>query len=337
MSPRGRPPRQIVYERLDTQIEELWQRMGGLPSPAESTDIWRDIWYQEAHHSTAIEGNTLVLKQVEALLAEGLAVGDKQLREYMEVRGYADAAKWVYGQAIEPGDWSDGKLISVTEVRRVHEMAMTPLWDIEPHPDSTPSESPGAFREHDIQPFTGGMTPPSWVEIPAEMNDWLDHANSLRTRTPSFPEEIAITHCRFEQIHPFLDGNGRAGRLLLNLVLVRLGYPPAIIYKNQRSAYLAALRRSDQGDPGALGEFIARAILDNLYKFIVPAVAGPARLVPIAALANRRINASALRAAAVRGRLQATKGPDGQWRSTRNWVNRYLSTRYRRNQPPGQG
>jgi len=311
--------------------------MGGLPSPAESTDIWRDIWYQEAHHSTAIEGNTLVLKQVEALLAEGLAVGDKQLREYMEVRGYADAAKWVYGQAIEPGDWSDGKLISVTEVRRVHEMAMTPLWDIEPHPDSTPSESPGAFREHDIQPFTGGMTPPSWVEIPAEMNDWLDHANSLRTRTPSFPEEIAITHCRFEQIHPFLDGNGRAGRLLLNLVLVRLGYPPAIIYKNQRSAYLAALRRSDQGDPGALGEFIARAILDNLYKFIVPAVAGPARLVPIAALANRRINASALRAAAVRGRLQATKGPDGQWRSTRNWVNRYLSTRYRRNQPPGQG
>ncbi len=337
MSPRGRPPRQIVYERLDTQIEELWQRMGGLPSPAESTDIWRDIWYQEAHHSTAIEGNTLVLKQVEALLAEGLAVGDKQLREYMEVRGYADAAKWVYGQAIEPGDWSDGKLISVTEVRRVHEMAMTPLWDIEPHPDSTPSESPGAFREHDIQPFTGGMTPPSWVEIPAEMNDWLDHANSLRTRTPSFPEEVAITHCRFEQIHPFLDGNGRAGRLLLNLVLVRLGYPPAIIYKNQRSAYLAALRRSDQGDPGALGEFIARAILDNLYKFIVPAVAGPARLVPIAALANRRINASALRAAAVRGRLQATKGPDGQWRSTRNWVNRYLSTRYRRNQPPGQG
>lgn len=143
-----------------------------------------------------------------------------------------------------------------------------------------------------------------------------------------------MVHCRFEQIHPFLDGNGRAGRLLLNLLLVRLGYPPAIIFKNQRTAYLAALRRADQGEPGALGEFIARAILDNLYKFIVPAVAGPARLVPIAALANKRINANALRAAAVRGRLQATKGPDGQWRSTRNWVNRYLSLRNRRNQTP---
>lgn len=330
MSPRGRPSRQIIYERLDTQIDELWGRIGGLPSPAEATGIWRDIWYQEAHHSTAIEGNTLVLKQVEALLAEGRAVGDKQLREYMEVRGYADAAKWVYDQAIEPGTWSHGSLICLAEVRRVHEAAMTPVWDVEPHPESTSAESPGSFREHEIQRFPGGMMPPSWVEVPAAMSDWLDQANGLRARTPRFPEEIAMVHCQFEQIHPFLDGNGRAGRLLLNLLLVRLGYPPAIIFKNQRSAYLTALRRADQGEPGALGEFIARAILDNLYRFVMPAVAGPARLVPIAALANRRINATALRTAAVRGRLQATKGPDGQWRSTRNWVDHYLSTRYGR-------
>jgi hypothetical protein len=330
VSPRGRPSRLVIYERLDMQIQELWERMGGLPSPAEATDIWRNIWYQEAHHSTAIEGNTLVLKQVEALLAEGRAVGDKQLKEYMEVRGYADAARWVYGQAIEPGDWSDGSHVSLTEVRRVHEMAMTPVWDIEPHPEAREAESPGSFREHNIQPFPGGMAPPPWVEVPAEMKDWLDQTNSLRARTPRFPEQVAVMHCRFEQIHPFLDGNGRAGRLLLNLVLVRLGYPPAIIYKNQRAAYLRTLRRADQGEPGALGEFLARAILDNLYKFVVPAVAGPARLVPIAALASRKISANALRAAAVRGRLQATKGPDGQWRSTRNWVNKYLSTRHRR-------
>jgi hypothetical protein len=104
---RGRPPCAQVYERLRVQVGELHGRLGGLPSPLEAQGIWRDIWLEEAHHSTAIEGNTLVLKQVEALLAEGRAVGDKQLREYMEVRGYADAAKWVYDQAIEPGAWSD--------------------------------------------------------------------------------------------------------------------------------------------------------------------------------------------------------------------------------------
>lgn len=69
----------------------------------EAEHIWTDIWLKEAHHSTALEGNTLVLKQVELLLSEGLAVGNKELREYNEVKGYADAANWVYRQAIAPG------------------------------------------------------------------------------------------------------------------------------------------------------------------------------------------------------------------------------------------
>ena len=333
MSPRGRPSREDVYTRLDTQIAELWQRMGGLPNPLEAADIWKGIWYEEAHHSTALEGNTLVLKQVEVLLAEGRAVGDKQLKEYMEVRGYADAAEWVYGQAIEPGDWSGKGVITLTEVRRVHEMAMRPVWDVAPHPHASEAEAPGSYRQHDIHPFPGGMRPPPWIDVPAQISDWVEQARRLEARSPDFPERVAEAHCRFEQVHPFLDGNGRTGRLVLNLILVRLGYPPVIIYKNQRERYLQALRRGDAGELGTLGEFIARAILDNLYRFIVPAVAGPARLVPIAALATKDLNAGALRTAAVRGALQATKGSDGQWRSSRNWVEDYKQTRHRRRKP----
>ena len=329
-SRRGRPPRRDVYARLDTQIGELWNHLGGLPRRLEAEGIWRGIWLEEAHHSTAIEGNTLVLKQVEALLGEGRAVGDKELREYMEVRGYANAADWVYGRAIEPGEWSDDERISITEVRYVHREAMEAVWDVAPHPDAGPREGPGAFRQHDIQPFPGGMVPPPWSDVPALMNDWVREASGLRPAVADFPEDVARLHCRFERIHPFLDGNGRTGRLVLNLLLVRLGYPPAIIYKNQRGRYLDALRRADQGDAGALGELIARAILDNLYKFVIPSVAGPARLVPLVALADERITASALRNAANRGRLQATRGADGHWRSSRNWVEDYLEARYDR-------
>jgi hypothetical protein len=75
----------------------VFDGLGGLPSPVDAEGIWRRIWLEETHHSTAIEGNTLVLKQVEQLLAEGRAVGNKELAQYMEVRGYADAANWVYG------------------------------------------------------------------------------------------------------------------------------------------------------------------------------------------------------------------------------------------------
>ena len=140
---RGRPSRATVYARLESAIEELRARLGGLPSPKESETIWSDIWHLEAHHSTALEGNTLVLREVEELLERGRAVGAKPLKEYMEVKGYADAAKWVYGQARQPDPWSDGGLITLNEVRRIHHMAMTPVWDVAPHPDAGPEEGPG--------------------------------------------------------------------------------------------------------------------------------------------------------------------------------------------------
>jgi hypothetical protein len=330
-SGRGRPTRAAIYERLRVQIDELRDRLGGLPSHEEADDIWRGIWLEEAHHSTAIEGNTLVLKQVEQLLNEGRAVGNKELREYMEVRGYADAANWVYGQALNPGAWSSGELLSLTELRNVHRLALTPAWDVAPHPSAGASERPGSFREHDIRQFPSGMRPPPWPEVPAMVSDWIGEVQTLTLEREGVdPEALARVHARFEQIHPFLDGNGRAGRLVLNLILVRLGYPPAIVFKGDRRRYLAALGSADRGDYGPLGELLARAILDNLHKFVAPAVAGPSRLVPLPALASERISANALRVAATRGRLNASKASDGTWRSTRAWVDEYLAGRYER-------
>ncbi|HEX6205884.1 MAG TPA: Fic family protein [Solirubrobacterales bacterium] len=328
---RGRPPREAVYNRLRVQIGELRERLGGLPSPEEAEGIWRGIWLEEAHHSTAIEGNTLVLKQVETLLEEGKVAGNKELGEYLEVRGYADAASWVYGQGIKPDGWSSGRLITLSEVREVHSLAMTPVWDVAPHPQATAKERPGSFREHDIEPFPGGMRPPEWTQVPILIRDWVGDAQALRkVEGGEIPEALARLHARFEQVHPFLDGNGRAGRLLLNLLLIRLGFPPAIIYKGNRARYLAAMRRADQEDFGPLGEFLARAILDNLHKFVVPAIAGPARLVPLPALATETLSANALRVAATRGRLKAAKAPDGTWRSSTAWVQEYEASRYKR-------
>ncbi len=247
------------------------------------------------------------------------------------MRGYADAANWVYGHGIRPGDWQGGDLVSLAEVREIHSLAMTPVWDVAPRPQATPREAPGSFREHDIEPFPAGMQPPEWTEVPVLMRDWLADAQALTgTGELDIAEALAGLHARFEQIHPFLDGNGRAGRLLLNILLIRLGYPPAIIYKGDRARYLAALRRADDGEPGPLGELLARAILDNLYKFVVPAVAGPARLVPLPALATEKLSANALRVAAVRGRLKAAKAADGTWRSSTAWVEEYVASRYKR-------
>lgn len=329
--PRGRPSRVTVYQRLEEAVAELRERLGGLPTPAEAEDIWADIWHQEAHNSTAIEGNTLVLREVERLLEDGKAVGSKPLRDYMEVRGYGDAAHWVYGQALEPGEWNNGELLTLHEVRSVHHMAMTPVWTVDPHPHATDAEEPGCFRRHEIAQFSGGMKPPPWNEIDSLMRQWTDDVNTLRHPTEEpFPEALARAHNAFERIHPFLDGNGRTGRLLLNLLLGRLGYPPAIIYKRDREKYLKAMRRADSDDYGPLGELIARSVTANLHRFVIPAVAGPARVVPLAALSAQDLSENALRVAAIRGRLRAVKGDDGIWRSNKNWVDQYRANRYKR-------
>jgi Fic family protein len=325
----GRPTREEIYDRLDEAFAELRERMGGLPNPVEADGIWTSIWHQEAHNSTAIEGNTLVLRQVERLLDDGVAVGDKELKEYLEVQGYATAARWVYGQALEPGAWTSGALLTLTEVRQVHQMALGPVWDVAPHPNATERETPGSFREHEIRAFPGGMTPPPWTEVPSSIRTWLDGLKRIPNAARPI-EALAQSHFEFERIHPFLDGNGRAGRLLLNLLLVRLGYAPAIIFKRDRAKYLNALRSADKGDIGPLGEMLARAVLDNLYRFIVPAVAGPNRLVPLAALTSDTLTEGALRVAANRGRLRAQKGADGHWRSTRAWLDEYVASRHKR-------
>jgi len=331
MSTTGRRTRSALYERLHAQLAELRAQLGGLPAPHEARAIWHDIWLDETHHSTAIEGNTLVLKQVRRLLDEGRAVGNKELREYMEVRGYADAAEWVYRHGVEPASWSGDALVTLTELRHVHAIALGPVWDVAPHPEAGADERPGSFRRHDIESFPGGMKPPSWTDVPVRIDDWLADARALRRLdAPHLPAELAWLHARFEQVHPFFDGNGRTGRLLLNLLLVRLGYPPAIIRKADRARYLAALEHADEGDCGPLGEFLARAILDNLHRFLLPAVAGSEQLVPLPALVREQLSANALRVAAVRGRLEAVKGRDGVWRSSRTWVDDYVATRYRR-------
>lgn len=328
MPPRGRPSREDVLAALDRAVADLG-KVGGLPAPVEAEGIWEGIWYEETHHSTALEGNTLVLKEVKRLLAEGKAVGAKELREYLEVQGYANAAEWVYAQAVERGDWSMGKAISLTELREIHRRVVEPVWIQFPPENLHPGEGPGALRRHDIRQFARGMRPPPFPEVPGLVSDWLGRANGAAPGDRHPMLHVADVHAHFERIHPFRDGNGRTGRLALNLILVRHGYPPAVIHKRDRMRYLNALARSDRGDPGPLAEIVARSVTHSINRFLLPGLAGPHRLLPLTALADAALSHNALALAAKRGRLQAVRKTD-QWYSTKQWVREYKASRYRR-------
>lgn len=294
-------------------------RLGGLPSSDEAGDIWNAIWLEEAHHSTALEGNTLELHQVRELLANGRAVGSKSLREYLEVEGFSKASRWVYAQAINSHDDAT-KLVTLAEVRHIHMLVVGDEWSV-----LEPGRDAGAFRSHDVQQFTSGMTPPPAWTVGSAMTDF-----SARLGAGPADEHpliwVARMHAEFERIHPFRDGNGRTGRLLANLLLVRLGYPPAIILKRERARYLTALARADQGDPRPLTLMMVRAAKTNLDRFIYPSVAGPAKLVPLTALATGDRPFGALKAAAIRNRLKH-RVLNGTIYSSKNWLDDYYKTK----------
>jgi Fic family protein len=318
-----------LYRAVDEALGDL-RRVGGLPNPAEADSIWRGIWHEETHNSTAIEGNTLALRQVAMLLEHGLAVGDKELREYLEVTAYGEAAQWVYEQATGAGDWQGDSIITLTELRHVHRLVVERVWAESPPPELHPAEGPGSFRHHEIAAFAAGMQPPPFITVPGLIDDWL-HAVQLGPRADEhLMEHLASMHVRFESIHPFRDGNGRTGRLLMNLMLVRRGFPPAIIYNRDRPKYIAALNQADRRrNIGPLAALIARSVKDGVDRFLLPELAGPQRMVPLSALVRSELTGPALRLAAERGRLRAQRR-GARWYSTKKWVDEYVASRYQR-------
>lgn len=327
--PRGRFSRRETFLALDRSLEDL-ARVGGLPHPTEAESIWRAIWHEETHHSTAIEGNTLTIRQVEALLEERRAVGNRELAAYLDVAGYAQAALWVYEQAVaRPPEWESASKLTVTEVRRVHQLVVERQWQEVPPRDLAPQESPGGYRRHDITPFQSGMRPPPWTEVPVLVSDWIDRANRPPFTGSHLAEHLASLHAEFERIHPFRDGNGRTGRLVLNLLLVRHGYPPARITSRMRDAYLRALARSDGGDVGPLAELIARSVREMIDGVLLPALAGDHRLVPLSAINDDELSTAALTLAARRDRLRAVRR-GSRWYATRRAVADYKASRRRR-------
>jgi fido (protein-threonine AMPylation protein) len=275
-----------------------------------------------------MEGNTLVLRQVKALLAEGRAVGNKELREYLEIEGYGDAAKWVYRQALRQR-LGEGKppVISLTEIRQIHELVMKPVWDRMPDEGATVAEGPGGFRQCEIMPLRPGLGVAPQADIRPRLDEWIAQANQAPDEGIHFLSRLAQLHAAFERIHPFRDGNGRVGRLVLNLLLVRRSAPPAIIDKKARATHLRGLKACDEGDPGLLSEVLARAVCKTVEKHMLPALAGPLRLVPLGALETSELSRVALLSAAKRDRLQAVKMGEHYY-STQRWVREYADSRH---------
>lgn len=210
-----------MFEQINDKKQQLDSKR---PLPKYTLQSLREKLFLEwTYNSNAIEGNTLTLQETKVVL-EGITVGGKTLREHLEIINHQEAIQYV--EEIVQTQES----LSEWQIKNLHRLVLKGIDDA----------YAGVYRNQQV--FISGAvhTPPSPVQIPEQMEK-LMHWYKEEAQQLHPVERGAMLHALFVGIHPFIDGNGRTSRLLLNLELMKSGYPPVIIRVENRLAYYSAL------------------------------------------------------------------------------------------------
>ena len=215
----GRLARPAIFSIIDAKKERLSSLR---PLTAGEVERLREEFMVEfTYNSNAIEGNTLTLKET-ALALEGMTIDQKPLKDHLEAVGHRDA--FLYVQDVAQNDTPLSEIV----IKNIHALVLMNRPDDKGVYRRIPVRIMGAYTEP-VQPY---MIEPKMAELLA--------ANEERKNTMNDIERIALFHLEFEGIHPFIDGNGRTGRVILNLDLIRNGYPPINVKFTDRKRYYDA-------------------------------------------------------------------------------------------------
>ncbi len=235
-----------------TEIEKKKARLSEMRplTVGEVERLAEEFMIDFTYNSNAIEGNTLTLKET-ALALEGVTIDQKPLKDHLEAVGHRDA--YLYVQDIAKGN----EPISEYIIKSIHSLVLMNRPEDKGVFRRIPVRIMGAYTEP-VQPY---LIEPKMTELLAE--------NEARKRTMTTVERIARFHLEFEGIHPFIDGNGRTGRLLLNLELIREGYPPINVKFTDRTKYYAAFDAFYRdGDAGKMIDLIAEYVDKRLDEYL---------------------------------------------------------------------
>ncbi len=211
---------------------------------ATMQSLMDDFLIRYAHETTAIEGNTLTLHEAQVLLEEGTTVGGKTLREHLEVINVRDA--WHALEALV----RDQAPLTESALGELHRLLTQGILGNEA----------GSYRRVPVYIRGSLHVPPNWVKVPDLMQRFVD-----RFRERPLAEHpvrwAALAHVELAAIHPFPDGNGRVSRLVINWLLMRDGWPPALYTMTERQEYLDALEEAQyRGQPDRFVHVTVQAV-----------------------------------------------------------------------------
>lgn len=211
----------IDFERIKSKKIQYEQNKHKISRIALSS-YEKDFELNFTHNSTAIEGNTLTLIETKVVLEDGISIGGKSLREIYEVvnhkKAYDYAKKCI----------AENKRLNENTVKDIHSILMDNIM------------VGGIYRNEEVRISGAGFTPPSGNEMYVQIKEFYE---ILKNKDKELnPIELAAwSHAEFVRIHPFIDGNGRTSRLIMNYQLMINGYLPISISKEDRLNYYNAL------------------------------------------------------------------------------------------------
>lgn len=241
----------LLNSQLHKRLLEKKKKLDALRPLPQATvrKIQQQMQLEYIYNSNAIEGNTLTLRETQLVLEEGMTVGEKPFREIQEVKNHPEAIEYVQSIA------SKNKLME-PDVFTIHQIIMKDIVD-----------NAGQYRSGDVKISGTDYRPPPAYEVPFLIGKMLDQFNWNPDEL--VPIELAAwLHHDFVHTHPFSDGNGRVARLLMNVALLRFGYPMTPIRRVDRKSYYDALHRADKGNLAPFVNFVASAVEQTLDLYL---------------------------------------------------------------------
>jgi Fic family protein len=238
-------------DELLVEIATKKQRLDALRPVARDALLALQKFYDVdlTYTSNAIEGNTLTLRETAELIEHGITVGGKPLRDHLEAVDHYAAVLWMRELA------ATTHAIDETTVRELHRRIVS----------RSQPEIGGIYSTVARRIAGSPVIFPNPAKIPSlmrEFGEWLSHADPL-------PATSFDAHYRLVAIHPFADGNGRTARLLMNLLLLRAGYPPVAVRPQDRKTYLDALEQASvRDDIQPFQTFMHRHLNDTLTEYL---------------------------------------------------------------------
>jgi Fic family protein len=207
-------------------------------------DIHKQFVLSLTYNTNRIEGSTLTEDETAGILFENVSPPHRSLTEQLEAKNHQSALRYLFAWILDKNSINEGLVL------KLHAILMNSI-----------REDAGAYRKHGVRILGANIPTANYLKVPVLLKELIKNINAPGKDIIAHVSEI---HGRFEQIHPFSDGNGRIGRLLMQVMLLRINFPPALILQEKKPLYIKYLNKFQMtGDSSLLQDFISDAVMSG--------------------------------------------------------------------------